>query len=213
MVAVRYGAKKLRPQHQSKNKKTSAFYRRWRDRAGQLLRRAAVSGRVSIVASKSTGKIGVPPDIILLMNTNRGALKSVPTFGDQTDPSVLNFIRLLEGSKLFIPEEDFWKFYELIPSSSGPLAPAQRGRPTKQTESLKAKIWQVILEGKWRGESASKLHDILRTDGISVSYRTTLRVLDQLYDETADHRILRRHHTKRIPSNLPKIEANRSQVN
>jgi len=165
-LAVRYVAERMRPEHQSRKKRTSAFYRRWRNRAGRLIRRAAIAGRVSIVASKNTGKIVVPPEIILLMNTTRGALKSEPTFGDQSDPSVLNFIRLLEASELLIPEEDFWKLYD---RQSHSLPPAQRGRPTKQTESLKSKIWQIIFEGKWLGESARKLHDILRTDGISVS--------------------------------------------
>src|SRR5262244_2467905 len=81
--AVRLVAESIRPEHQSRKKRTSAFYRRWRNRAGQLIRRAAIAGRVSIVASKNTGKIVVPPEIILLMNTTRRALKSEPPFGDQ----------------------------------------------------------------------------------------------------------------------------------
>jgi hypothetical protein len=196
------------PKHQTKKKRTSAFYRRGRDRAGQLIRRAAIAGRVSIVASKSTGKIGVPPEIVISMETSRGALKAKPTFRDQSDPSVLNFIRLLGGSELLIPEEDVWK----LCAWSGPyLPPARRGRPTKQTEALKARIWQLILQGKWLGQSSRKLHDIMRTDGISVSYRTILRALDQLYAETADPRVLRRHHGRPRSSNLPKIEANSPQ--
>jgi hypothetical protein len=79
------------------------------------------------------------------MDTVRDALKGEPTFGDETDPSVLNFIRLLEGSELFIPEEDFWKFYELIPSWSRPLPPAQRGRPAKPDGIFKSQD----LEGRF----------------------------------------------------------------
>jgi hypothetical protein len=66
-------------------------------------------------------RIGVPPEILILMDTDRGALKDEPTFRKQTDRSVLNFIRLLEGSQLFIPEEDFWKLYDRTGSWVRPL--------------------------------------------------------------------------------------------
>jgi hypothetical protein len=196
-ICVIIVAASLRLNTVKKHQKSSAFYRTWRSKAGQVIRRAAIAGRLSIVAEHNNGKrVLVPPKILLRMKTVRGTLKDLPEFSKPLPGHLHGYI--LNGARLFVPLEEFWGWHDrsdYIPSDlQNSRAPP--GRPSKQTEALKAKVWQALEDGRWTDTSVRQLHHVLLLEGANVSYRTVARLVVTLYRETRDSRISRRQHRR-----------------
>lgn len=181
-------------------------YGPWHDRAGQLLRAAAVSGVLPVCVvsegrarsrkqrgSGESSPIQVPKEVLSRLITLRGNL---------TDRPIRPSLRIAGGDKkLFMALSDGWLVLRVNefdawfrrerdrgkwPSQRSRLRP-RVGRPTKQTAHLRSVIENFAGTDTWQGrDGVAKLHRLLIDEGIGrvPSEDTLARLVDRLYRET-----------------------------
>lgn len=191
----------------------------WKDKAGQLLKAAAVSGALPVyvvgdgrarpekqAASVAGVPIQLPKEVLLRLVTPRGYFTDRPirpslkiAGGDQS-----LFMALSEGWLVLRDSEfDAWFKRERAKGkwpSQGSRTRRRVGRPTKQSSHLRSAIEKFVAAGMWRGrDGISKLHRLLIDEGmLQVPSEDTLaRFVDRLYSETGASALRRQARLRR----------------
>jgi hypothetical protein len=200
-------------QHQ---KKLSLGFGPWGEKAGRLLRAAAVRGKLAIyafakpqvrseahnLADCSPEKIEplvVPVNVVKRLIASRGSLPDHPIRPSiKTAEGNEKLFALLTVGLLVVRASDFDVWYQSERAKgrwpSQRLKEKKNGRPTKQTEALRNAVLALVHDHKWSGkEPISALHRLLLASGRSeVPSQDTLAILvDQLHRETGEAMILR----------------------
>jgi len=192
-------------------KKLSVGFGPWREKAGRLLRVAAVKGKLAIYilaknqvrfddhdltgdASAKPEPPSVPVPVIKRLILSRGTLPDHPIRPSmQTAEGNENLFALLTVGLLVVRASDF----DVWERAKGRW-PSQRskekknGRPTRQTEALENAVLALVKDLKWSGKDGiTTLHRLLVASGRSdvPSQDTVARLVDQLHRKTGDMRL------------------------
>ncbi|WP_304873959.1 hypothetical protein [Bradyrhizobium sp.] len=198
------------------NEKLSVGFGPWREKAGRLLRVAAVKGKLAIyVLAKNQIRSGghdltldasampepasVPASVIERLIRSRGSLPDHPIRPSmQTAEGNEKLFVMLTVGLLVVQASDFEGWYHSERAKG--RWPSQRaktkknGRPTRQTEALENAILALVNDLKWSGKDGiAALHRLLITSGRSdvPSQDTVARLVDQLHSKTGDMKLLR----------------------
>lgn len=197
-------------------KKLSVGFGPWREKAGPLLRVAAVKGKLAIYIianneirsddhdltrdiSAKPEPASVPVSVIERLILSRGSLPDHPIRPSmQTAEGNEKLLVLLTVGLLVVRASEFDVWYHSERAKG--RWPSQRskekknGRPTRQTEGLENAILALANDLKWRGKDGiAALHRLLIASGRSdvPSQDTVARLVDQLHRKTGDVRLLR----------------------
>jgi hypothetical protein len=215
-------------------KDVSVGFGPWREKAGQLLRGAAVKGKLAIyILAKNkvrsddhdlTGDASVKPEptyvpvsAIKRLILSREILPDHPIQPSmKTAGGNENLFALLTIGLLVVRASDFDAWYHSERAKG--RWPSQRakgkknGRPTIQTEALENAVLALVNDLKWSGKDRiATLHRMLVASGRSdvPSPDTVARLIDQLHGKTGDIRLLRvarvRQKQTRVTSALERI--------
>jgi hypothetical protein len=215
-------------------KKLSVGFGPWREKAGRLLRVAAVKGKLAIYiiannqvrsddhdltgdASKKPEPTSVPVPVITRLILSRGTLPDHPIRPSmKTAEGNEKLFALLTIGLLVVRVSDFDAWYHSERAKG--RWPSQRakgkknGRPTRQTEALESAVLALVNDLKWSGnDGITTLHRLLIACGRSdvPSQDTVARLVDQLHHKTGDMRLLRvarlRQKQTRLASALERI--------
>ena len=216
------------------NGKLSVGFGPWREKAGRLLRGAAVKGKLAIYilaknqarsddqdligdASAKPEPTSVPVPVIKRLILSRGTLPDHPIRPSmKTAEGNDNLFALLTIGLLVVRTSDFDVWYHSERAKG--RWPSQRakgkksGRPTRQTEALENAVLALVNDLKWSGkERITTLHRLLVASGRSdvPSQDTVARLVDQLHRKTGDMKLLRvarvRQKQTRVTSALERI--------
>ena len=196
-------------------KKELVGFANWRERSGELLRKAALEGELTIyvfaspqVPSKKPGTaqvssiVPIPVKVLSRLLLFHGSLPDHPIRPSikATDRDQKLFALLSSGA-LVVRKTEFDEWYRSERAkgkwSSQPLSrskPRLGGRPAKQTERLRTAILARVREGAWNAqEPITKLHRLLVGSGRSdvPSCDTLARLVDRMHDETGEPELRR----------------------
>ena len=198
------------------NKKLSVGFGPWREKAGRLLRVAAVKGKLPIYilasnqvrsndhdltgdASAKPEPTPVPVSAIKRLMLSRGTLPDHPIRPSmQTAEGNEKLFALLSVGLLVVRASDFDAWYHSERAKG--RWPSQRskekknGRPTKRTEALENAILGLVNDLKWSSKDGiAALHRLLMASGRSdvPSQDTVARLVDQLHRKTGNMELLR----------------------
>jgi hypothetical protein len=201
------GFRQTKPVHKIKldYQKAPVVFGPWKESAQQLLREAALIGKLPVYAKRCSDPAAllVPPDVIARLMTVRGGLPDHPirptmkaTGGDE------HLLRVLQTGTLLVRQNEFASWYKAErrrnrwPSQHGKKKRGA-GRPTKMTAALRSAVTDALRE---RGQvSVAELHRTLIASGRSdiPSIDTLERFLNQLYRETGDPHFFRAKRRRR----------------
>jgi len=209
-------------------KKASVGFGPWREQAGKRLtaavRRGELSVYVAVDPERSLEHLVSPPDVLSapvtvptgVLNqliTSRGSLQDHPirpsivaAEGDQ------RLLRLLDVGMLLLREGDFKVWYQSEHAkgkwpSQRSKAKSGRGRPTKQTDTLRNAALGLVREERWSGNmGVTKLRRLLIASGRDdvPSVDTLARLVDQLHRETGAPALFRKTRRKQAKKALSK---------
>jgi hypothetical protein len=215
-------------------KKLSVGFGPWREKAGRLLRVAAVKRKLAIYilaknqvryddhdltgdTSANPEPTSVPVPVIKRLILSRGTLPDHPIRPSmQTAEGNENLFALLTVGLLVVRASDFDVWYHSERAKG--RWPSQRskerknGRPTRQTEAFENAVLALVNDLKWSGKDGiATLHRLLIASGRSdvPSQDTVARLVDQLHRKTGDMKLLRvarvRQKQTRLTSALERI--------
>ena len=215
-------------------KDVSVGFGRWGEKAGRLLRVAAVKGKLAIYvlaknqirsdghdltvdASAKPEPASVPVSVIERLIRSRGSLPDQPIRPSmQTAEGNEKLFAMLTVGLLVVRASDFEDWYHSERAKG--RWPSQRtktkknGRPTRQTEANENAILALVNDLKWSGKDGiAALHRLLIASGRSdvPSQDTVARLVDQLHAKTGDIKLLRvarvRQKQTRVTSALERI--------
>lgn len=188
----------------------------WREKAGRLLRAAAVQGKLAIYifaidqvrsnehdvagdASAEPEPTSVPVPVIRRLILSRGALPDHPIRPSiQTAEGNENLFVLLTTGLLVVRASDFDAWYHSERAKgrwpSQTSKKKKNGRPTSRTEALENAVLALVNDLKWSSKDGiASLRRMLVASGRSnvPSQDTVARLVDQLHRKTGNKKLLR----------------------